>query len=71
MLMLPPDFIDSHSVVNDDARPGLHFRVTDDAPADERRRLEVQIRKWERALRELDARQIMRVDNPSAPEADA
>ena len=71
MLMLPPDFIDSPYVVDDDAHPGLHFRVTDDAPADERRRLETQIRKWERALRELDARRIVRAEGPSASDADS
>lgn len=71
MLMLPPDFIDSPYVVDDDTRPGLHFRVTDDAPADERRRLEAQIRKWKRNLRELDARQIVRTEAPSASDADS
>ena len=69
--MPPPDFIDSPYVADDDTRPGLHFRVADDAPADERRRLEAQIRKWERSLRELDARRIVRAEAPSASDADS
>lgn len=66
MLVKRPDFLDSPYVVDDDARPGLHYLVTDDAPADERRRLHAQIRSWERTMRNLEAQSLRVIEEPLA-----
>lgn len=39
MLTPRPGLLDSPYVVDDPSRPGLHFRVADSAPPDERARL--------------------------------
>ena len=66
MLMTRPDFLDSPYVVDDPSRPGLHFLVIDGAPADERRRLMREIRKWERTMRNLEAQRLRVIEEPPA-----
>lgn len=52
--MMPrPAFLDSPYVAVKQGRHGIAYRVSDEAPADERDRLEAEIRAYEKAYRAI------------------